>query len=428
MGRVTTPLDDVRAVLQCPRCGTRQFVRDGDGFGCTSCSAQFPFDEGVLLVPRDNEPSSVTAERLAARSTERRPDLGGIRAPFDELHLATGPLREALLALPFGDASAFFEEEGYFRNVKSGAGSFAFILDHVSLKPGSLHLDLGADCTWSTAHFARRGLRSIALDINHHLKASRLYAERFGIDYACVNADMHQACFADESFGLVTAFAVLHHSRRLGELARNLFRMTRPGGEVAFVEPFCTDERARERFGAAQKEMGIDEGVYTLQEWHAAFTEAGFDLAVSRVDTAFEAVYLRPLRHALDPFAHAYRHDLRPAGRDEAEARTGTQLEVPVIVRNAGTMAWHSEGEHPVFLSYHLRRSAPEGDVLVQFDNERSPIPPLAPGAAAVVPLRVLAPERPGRYVLDIDLVHEGVTWFAERDGAPARLRLVVAD
>jgi len=168
--------------------------------------------------------------------------------------------------------------------------------------------------------------------------------------------------------------------------------------------------------------------VYTLEEWHGAFTEAGFDLAVSRVDAAFEAVYLRPLRRAAGPFAHAYRHTLRPAEGDEITARAGTRLEVPVIVCNAGTMAWRSAGGHPVFLSYHLLQPGAGGDAVAQFDNERSPIPPLSPGEAALVPLRVLAPERPGRYVLDIDLVHEGVTWFAGRGSAPARLRLVVTD
>jgi hypothetical protein len=37
---------------------------------------------------------------------------------------------------------------------------------------------------------------------------------------------------------------------------------------------------------------------------------------------------------------------------------------------------------------------------------------PLAPGESDVVPVHVLAPQRPGRYRLEIDLIHEHVRWF----------------
>ena len=37
---------------------------------------------------------------------------------------------------------------------------------------------------------------------------------------------------------------------------------------------------------------------------------------------------------------------------------------------------------------------------------------PLPPGASDVVPVHVLAPHRPGRYRLEIDLIHERVRWF----------------
>jgi hypothetical protein len=37
---------------------------------------------------------------------------------------------------------------------------------------------------------------------------------------------------------------------------------------------------------------------------------------------------------------------------------------------------------------------------------------PLAPGESDVVPVHVLAPQRPGRYRLEIDLIHEHLRWF----------------
>jgi len=53
---------------------------------------------------------------------------------------------------------------------------------------------------------------------------------------------------------------------------------------------------------------------------------------------------------------------------------------------------------------------------LVVFDGTRSPLPrDVPPGDEVTVRARVRAPDRPGRYLLWWDLVHEHATWFSER-------------
>jgi hypothetical protein len=42
----------------------------------------------------------------------------------------------------------------------------------------------------------------------------------------------------------------------------------------------------------------------------------------------------------------------------------------------------------------------------------------VAPGATIDLTLHVPVPARPGPHVLELDLVHEGITWFADR-GSP---------
>ncbi len=49
-------------------------------------------------------------------------------------------------------------------------------------------------------------------------------------------------------------------------------------------------------------------------------------------------------------------------------------------------------------------------------------------GGSACLPLDGRAPTRPGRYQLLIDVVEEGVAWFAERGSAPATIELEVVD
>jgi hypothetical protein len=59
----------------------------------------------------------------------------------------------------------------------------------------------------------------------------------------------------------------------------------------------------------------------------------------------------------------------------------------------------------------------------------RTPLPQdLVPGAEVEMPLTVVAPPTRGNYVLEIDMVHEGVTWFWERGAKPLRLRVKVTD
>jgi hypothetical protein len=81
-------------------------------------------------------------------------------------------------------------------------------------------------------------------------------------------------------------------------------------------------------------------------------------------------------------------------------------------VTNRTGQAWPGglEEEPRVRPSYHWR--SPDHELLV-FDGERSPLPArLAPNESAVAAVSVVAPEKPGRYQLELDLVHEGVRWL----------------
>jgi hypothetical protein len=82
-----------------------------------------------------------------------------------------------------------------------------------------------------------------------------------------------------------------------------------------------------------------------------------------------------------------------------------------VRVTNLGTERFPGLPQHdpPIFLTYRWLR--PDGAVHIA-DGVRTFLPcPLEPGAEAVVPVTVVAPAT-GAYVLELDLVHEGVRWF----------------
>jgi hypothetical protein len=101
------------------------------------------------------------------------------------------------------------------------------------------------------------------------------------------------------------------------------------------------------------------------------------------------------------------------------EAAAKIVMAVPVTVRNIGNKKWPAAS---VFLAYHWFRDGH----LVFWDGERTALPrDVESGGRASVSVRVTAPAEPGRYVLQLTLVEEHVTWF-ENKGADTVFRPVV--
>ena len=109
--------------------------------------------------------------------------------------------------------------------------------------------------------------------------------------------------------------------------------------------------------------------------------------------------------------------------------RAGERLEGQVTVANRGDRSWPAEAWNAVGpvvnLACHWR--ALDDTVLVN-DGLRTPLPAdLAPDRTVALRASVLLPEAPGRYLLEFDLVLEGVSWFAARGSPTARVAVDVS-
>ena len=94
---------------------------------------------------------------------------------------------------------------------------------------------------------------------------------------------------------------------------------------------------------------------------------------------------------------------------------------VKMTIANDGTMAW--DGGSGYALSYHWRTLF---DALVLRDGTRTPLRgSVPPGGVITLTAELGPPPRAGIYVLEWDMVQEGVTWFSERDRAPLPRTLV---
>jgi len=98
-----------------------------------------------------------------------------------------------------------------------------------------------------------------------------------------------------------------------------------------------------------------------------------------------------------------------------AQARVGETFTVRATLRNASTVTWRNSGGARVRLSYHWLDPA---GATVEQEGERTELAePLAAGGEAPVEVKVIAPSRPGRYVLALDPLFETVSWFSQRNG-----------
>jgi hypothetical protein len=100
---------------------------------------------------------------------------------------------------------------------------------------------------------------------------------------------------------------------------------------------------------------------------------------------------------------------------------TGEDLPLDVKVTNDSPHRWqvarNASLEGGIAVSWHLR--AADGSMLVENHPRRWLPRDLGPGESAEVTLGVRMPSSPGLYRIELDLVHEGFTWFAD-EGSPS--------
>jgi hypothetical protein len=128
------------------------------------------------------------------------------------------------------------------------------------------------------------------------------------------------------------------------------------------------------------------------------------------------------------PLADAdFRAELR-AVEVPARAAAKARVDVRVAVRNAGGAVWlaRERGLSPLQLSAANHWLDPSGRPVTN-DDGRGALPhDLRPGEEAEITFAVNAPRRPGVYLLEIDMLQEGVSWFALKGSGTLRVPVKV--
>jgi hypothetical protein len=106
------------------------------------------------------------------------------------------------------------------------------------------------------------------------------------------------------------------------------------------------------------------------------------------------------------------------------ELRAGERLSLPVKLKNSSPIAWEAFDRSGLALGNHwLLRN---GSMLTWSDGRTGLRRRLEAGERAYLTLDVVAPHEPGDYLLEVDLVEEGIRWFADFALAPLHISVHV--
>jgi SAM-dependent methyltransferase len=272
---------------------------------------------------------------------------------------------------------------------------------------------------WRLADFMRSGEREVALLF---LQLARLgIAPRMAaaLDFGCGVGRLTQALA--RRFDTVTGIDV---STRMVDLAR---RLNQYGPRVTYV--------ANERDDLAPIASGTIDFIYSnitlqhippdlsqryLREFLRVLRPGG--VAVFQLPSHLTPADQRETRPMPD---EAYSAQLRCLADAWPSVGAGAQLVLPVEITNASRLAWSQPEVGSIRLGNHWFDES--GEKMIVQDDARTVLPQqFAAAGQYVTELKMTAPQDPGIYVGELDLVHEGVTWFAHRGSPTLRFRVHV--
>ncbi|MDX3663972.1 class I SAM-dependent methyltransferase [Streptomyces sp. ID05-26A] len=241
------------------------------------------------------------------------------------------------------------------------------LVDRNGLSFGERVIDLGCGAGRLSNALAAHAHEVVGVDVAQSMVDEANRINRFPDRVSFVAYDGYRLPFADESFDSALSLISLQHSPPALQLAAlvELQRVVRPGGVLVFQLP-CRPTRRE------------------------VLTEEGMRAGIELIDVP------------------------TPVGAGQA-------VTVRVRLTNLSAHTW-SSGQL-IRLGNHWLR----GDEAVTWDDGRTDLPhDLAPGAAVELELDVVAPQETGEYDLELDVVQEGVTWWAAVGSTPVRTGVVV--
>jgi len=342
---------------------------------------------------------------------------------------------------------------------------FGQLLSMLAIREGDRVLDFGCGTGWTSVMLARMGADVVGMDIapesleigreNARRELSGAAGEHLSFrEYGGGRIDLE-----DGECDFVIVYDAFHHFPNPMGVLSEFERVLAPEGRFGFAEPGAGHAGSHD--SVTETAHGILEQDLDLEQFYRSAMHAGFrdvELSVPALDPEVltlpmnrmrsflrgfswlvphdfvrKAVLMGPIgvfrkgRHAvtsLNPRSHAARIEPRVS---HIEARPGEPIAITARVQNLSHTVWLREGRRGrgfVRLGAHLLGAA---GAVVDNDYGRASIPKdMATRDACEIELRMTAPDEPGSYSLRLDMVNEGVCWFAQQGSVEVDVALDV--
>jgi len=325
-------------------------------------------------------------------------------------------------------------------------------------------LDFGCGLGWLSRILRRMEFNVIGLDVSPSAVegAKRMAGRRPGEEGLHFE---HYLLYDGGTFPLggssvhyIISHDSFHHVPGQQAVLEEMHRVLAPGGKLILSEPgagHATEPSTAEdvaRYGVLEREVRIE------------------DFEAKTLGAGFKGVYLKPCpvpgdeKWAPERYRRFFRGDVPPeiyfalrrsmianplfvcekAGllhesfhhRAEVEAREGrlracpgAGLEIPLILRNTGSLAFFSR-RHPGggYVTLSLRIFGPGDDAVTEPVGRLHLERDLEPGDSVALTFKLNAPRAPGDYRLVVEPVYERFYWFSEKGSPPAEIALAVGD
>lgn len=123
----------------------------------------------------------------------------------------------------------------------------------------------------------------------------------------------------------------------------------------------------------------------------------------------------------------AYSATIELAAPVPPHVAASAEFSVTLTVRNASDCEWRQPDVGPLAVGNHWLDAT--GELMLVQDDGRAPLLQVVPpGLQWPVLLGMRAPAEPGTYVGEIDLVHEGISWYGHKGSRTLRFTIDVSD
>jgi SAM-dependent methyltransferase len=321
-------------------------------------------------------------------------------------------------------------------------------------------LELGAGTCWVSHLLNKMGCRTIAVDVSATaLAMGRSVFEadpqtNWTLNPLFLPYNGTRLPVDDRSIDAVIIYDAFHHLPNPQHLLREMHRVLTAQGMVGMSEP-GRGHAASQPSQAEASDTGVLEDELIVEHLAQMASAAGFSatrrivasnrplLEIDATDTgafmggrgfstywdrlcsALESHYLLLIYkgHTEPTTARPKRLKAHFTGKsDSVEVAAGAPLRMDLRIQNVGDTRWLAgEGAGWTRVGAHLYAGQPRQ--VVSYDWARWSLPAdVAPGDSVTLSVVLPSIDTPGDYTLVVDLVVEGVAWFADRESAALTL------